>query len=355
MALSKFDKMRTTDRLRFRYGPTIRSQSDFTLNKGDIVQVLDAWVVADGYKWSPAYTRDTYGWVARDYVAPYTAPVSLGQIGIHVAGSGHYGDLIPMADRLHQIGRPIPLVVSVDHIGLGEALAKVSPTTTSVYRFVATANDPTPFDLHMDGWAWFRRMWESWGNHRLAKDFTFHQMDNEWTFHGNQQDLDYAKKVRDFYMQLMAAADAYGVKVCIGNYMPGVPDPDIYGTVLAPMYERAAASGHAASFHWYSDAKDDDDMIAGKEWMVERTLRYLQKFHGIHVLITEHGLYNSPRHRGVASMRARWRESVEILAPWPHVKTAWWTISGQNDIQWRADDWTPYLSVYEEDRREGRI
>ncbi len=364
-----------TGPLRVRSAPSTSGAILTRLSAGDVLRISGD-IKANGYTWAQITEAQNGaaigGYVAKEYLTvveggnpppsptpqpPPTPPAPRGTvrpIGIHVA-FGPYGDLVGVAERLYKAGTPIPFIVVVDHVGLCKEIKRVSPSTITVYRFVASAHDPSPFDLNMGGRAWVRRMFDDFGNHRLVEGCDYHQLENEWTFHGNAQDQAYAQRVNQFYLDAMAEAEARGVKITIGNFMPGVPDPAIYGDALRPAFQHAATHGHAALFHWYTLPTDDDSFVPGAEYMGLRLLRYLEGFRGLPILIGEASTFNAPRWRGITHGIQRWKELIAFLRPFPNVKVAYWTVGGGNDIMWRGDDFTPYLHTYESLMKSGQL
>ncbi len=285
-------------------------------------------------------------------------PVAVGaSIGIHVAFSGHIGDLLGVARRCAESGRKIPFVVVCSDPGLAAALRPF--VEVLVYRWVASDGDPSPFDAqgNGDGAGWVDELMR---RHSQALSADFHQFYNEVSFHGNAQSLEYARNVARVEIDMMRRADArYGVKLAMGNYMPGVPDPARYGEVLSPVWHYAQDHGHAALMHWYSDPADDSSMKNGAQYMVKRLLNYWGQWPRLPVLIGERGKYNSPRFRGRDALLQEWRDCAEVYRPYRRegrlILDAGWTIRGQDDIRWRLDDWTSHLDLYETELKAGRL
>lgn len=370
---------RTTSGLNVRSGAGTSFSIVTQLTQGSRIEVerKTTYNPVDKYTWvrvvsAPTNTKAVGNYVATAFLGPDTAPppplpppppppVLQNTVGIHVAGSGHIGDLVGVLDRANRSGTPVPFVLVVSDPGLVSAIKRVSPKTVVVYRWVASDGDPSPFDDNGngDGRAWVHELMT---RHSQAPEADYHQFFNEVTFHGNAQSTTYAQNVARVEMDMIRTLDSVypGFKMTAGNYMPGVPDPAKYGEALKPLYTLLNQHKGAALFHWYSYPYDDADMISGSEFMATRLFNYFStNWPALPILIGEMGLYNSPRFRGVDSIRATWKDTATIARPYRQrgikILIASWTIRGQNDIRWKDDDWTPHLNVYEADLKNGLL
>lgn len=366
---------RTTSGLRARSGPGTSYAFLTVLASGARVEVekAETYNPVDKYYWvkvvaSPSDPKAVGCYAASAFLGPDVnpnpptpSPSTSATVGIHVAGSGEIGDLMGVIDRCNRAGTPVPYVVVVSDPGLVGAIKRISPKTWVTYRWVASDQDVTPFDANGngDGAAWVNMMMY---RHSQAPEADDHQFYNEASFIGNTQSQTYANNVARVEMDMMRALKANypGYKMTVGNYAPGVPDPVKYGEALKPVYDLANQYGNTALFHWYSYPVDDGDMESGAEWMAIRLFDYLSKnWPSMPIRIGEMGLYNSPRFRGVDSIRATWKDTADMVRPYKQrgidIRIASWTIRGQYDIRWRLDDWTPHLNVYESDLRSGLL
>ena len=261
-----------------------------------------------------------------------------------------------MARRCAEAGRKLPFVLVCSDPGLVAALRPY--VEVLVYRWVASDGDPSPFDENGngDGRAWVDELMR---RHSQALGADYHQLYNEVSFGGNRQPVEYAHNVARVEMDMMRRAEEHGVKLAMGCYMPGVPDPAKYGQALAPVWHWAQDHGHAALMHWYSDPGNDGSMKNGAEYMVKRLLNYWAQWPKMPVLIGERGKFNSPRFRGRDALLQEWRDCAEVYRPYRRdgrlILDAGWTIRGQNDIRWRYDDWTAHLDAYEAELKAGRL
>lgn len=350
--------------MNLRRAPGTAQTVDGTLYRGARFQSDGERIEANGYKWlrvgnARLYIADSgVKEIADDHMPPPVDPLptpvlARKSVGVHVAGSGNYGDIVGVAKRAAEAGSPIPLVVIVNHTGLGEEIKRVSPSTITVFRHVFGTDDPSPFGQNeydngwADGRAWFERMWTY---HSQARGIDFHQMYNECSFGGNGQSTVYAARVRKFEIELMERANEQGVKVTIGNYMPGVPEQR-HIEELKPALAFAEAHGHALCYHAYTDASNDIGFESNKEWFALRWVNWVAAYPKLQVILGESGFFNSPRFRGVNHMLRAMAELDSLLKPLRNggrkVAAAWWTISGQLDRNWQYDDFTPSLPAYE--------
>ena len=350
-----------SEKLNLRSGPSTSERRLRLLLAGEKVEQLGCEAVTGGLTWLQVKTATDglVGWAVADYLItplpPIVPNVRMKAVGVHVAGSGDIGDLLGVAKRLHEAGTPIPLIVVVSDPGLCKRIKDVSPATVVVYRWVASSEDSGPFDnLHADGSgtvgdgaAWFDVLW---ARHSQAIGADFHQMYNECSFGGNGQNAVYARRVATFELELMKRADAVGVKVTFGNFMPGVPEQrhiDEMRNVLT----YAEQHGHALCYHAYSAVTSDATFLHDVNWYALRWVPFVKDFPNLKVILGEAGHYNSPRFRGRDDMLRMMAELEGLLMPLRHsgrdVRAAYWTIRGNKDRTWAVDDWTPYLADYE--------
>lgn len=363
------DTLQTTDALNVRAAPGLAQTVLRVLPKGDVIKVGQA-VEKDSLTWRAL--ASTPGWVAAKFLTPNISipplppqppPTSGATVGIHVAGSGDIGDLFGVVERSAKRGTPVPFMVVVNDRGIVETVKRLSPKTVVVFRGGIGEGDPSPYDEkgNGDGAGWFERYYHSY---HAGVPADYHQLYNEVSFGGNMPHMNdservaYARNAAQVDIAMMRRADAVGVKLAIGNYMPGVPDPTIFGDALKPVYEHAAKNGHAALFHWYSDPKADE-MVTGAEYMCFRLLRYFQQWPNLPVLVGEMSVYESPRFRGPASMVRTWIDAARLVKPFRtagmKLLIASWTIRGQTDSRWKLDDWTPMLGEYEANLAVGKL
>jgi hypothetical protein len=158
--------------------------------------------------------------------------------------------------------------------GLCKMIKDRSPSTDVYYRWVTSDHDAGPFDspdprTWTSGRLWFDYMW---ARHSQATGADYHQLYNECSFGGNTQDAAYAVAVNTFEMQMMERATQVGVKVTIGNYMPGVPEA-LHIERLRPAFDMAEKQGHVLCYHAYSSVRHDSDFTADSfQTLVESVL-----------------------------------------------------------------------------------
>jgi murein DD-endopeptidase MepM/ murein hydrolase activator NlpD len=349
-----------------------KSQAVGAFTFGQITDIEPNWALAVG------------NWVARNFLAPSAPPeprievapitpivpdpspdprrapqpqpgLTGSAIGVHVAFTGHHGDLLGVVERLARAGRPVPLVVVVTDTTLCADIKRLSPQTTTLYRFVSGAVDPRPFGDHEDapGWRdgrqWFDEFWDQHG-HSQVRGVDFHQMYNEVSFAQNTQSEAYARRVAQFELDFMHRANERGAKVTIGNYMPGVPEQR-HIEQLRPALAFAEQFGHALCYHAYTYPNRDTSFTELAEYFALRWKRWVDPYPRLRVLLGEVGIFNSPRFRDAGTL-IRMMEELDLMlrplrAAGRRVDAAYWTIRGQNDNNWRHDDWTHALADYE--------
>ena len=295
------------------------------------------------------------GWLTR---VPVAAPTGTAN-GIHVAGSGHIGALEQVARALKAAGTPMPGVLVVNDAPLAERLADSAEVV--VFRpNVGGDDDPLPYGgdgPEWQGWAdpaaWVARHLPAI---RQAPRAHFYQLSNEPGFAHNVQSLEYADRAAAFEIGLMREAERAGIRLAVGAWYTGTPDPKYYPR-LRPVLEHAAAHGHAVNFHWYWATLDaqggvvaDDSPRDGFAYMAGRFLDFAAEFPGLVVIVGEAAAYRAPRFRGVERMLLSWREVDELLRPYRQrgmkVVAMHWTVRGQLDPRWRGDDFTDHLDAY---------
>lgn len=316
--------------------------------------------VANGHVWRKlvgqqiAWIAETYTSLAPVVTPPPPPPVSVrSTIGIHVADSGNAGDLRNVISRAAKTKYPVPGIVVVNDAGLVNETRKASPSTIVVFRGGVTGSgDMSPFAANgsADGAKWVDQMWSAY---HAPANASYHQMYNEVTFGDNLKDYtpagkeEYARNMVNAEIAMMTRANQLGIKLSVGNYTAGVPDPTIFGEWLAPIWDFAETHGHAALFHWYSHPGSRDLNDPDRYYMLDRFLDYFKRWPKLQIVIGENGLYDVPRWTSTKL----WTDAHAALKP--YVKAGMkivamsWTIKGQDDPKWRNDDWTPYLPEYE--------
>lgn len=347
--------IKTLDRVNLRPSPEMGAPVIRTLAKDEVVTLRGGTAQCDDIDWVRVTTaKNEKGWCAKKYLSE-ERPALGKAIGIHIAGSGVIGDLLDVAERLHKASAPIPLAVVVSDPGLCQRIKDVSPATVVLYRWVTSDKDAGPFDnLKADGTgtvangaAWFDQLWT---RHSQAIGADFHQLKNECSFGGNGQSDLYAARVASFELEVMRRANERGVKVTIGDFMPGVPEQHHIDQMRAA-FAFAETHGHALCYHAYTNRDADDTFTNGAAWYAMRWAEWVKPFPNLRVILGEAGRYNSPRFRTVGDMLRMMTELDSLLNPLRitgrDVRAAWWTIRGQDDIRWRLDDWTHALGNYE--------
>ena len=356
---------KTLDNLKLRTSPELNGAAIRTLLKGEEVTIIGGTADCDGYQWTRITSwKNERGWVASKYLAvnnqppvpvpPPTPPkpTTLKSIGIHVAASGDYGDLLGVIERSAHNDTPVPAVMVISDPGLCKMIKDRSPSTDVYYRWVTSDHDAGPFDspdprTWTSGRLWFDYMW---ARHSQATGADYHQLYNECSFGGNTQDAAYAVAVNTFEMQMMERATQVGVKVTIGNYMPGVPEA-LHIERLRPAFDMAEQQGHVLCYHAYSSVRHDSDFTTDSKYFALRWVDWVKNFPKLKVILGEAGRYNSPRFQGRGDMLRMIGELDSLLQPLRvagrDVRACWWTIKGQTDKNWFADDWTPELPAYE--------
>ncbi len=346
-----------SEKLNLRSGPSTSERRLRLLLAGEKVEQLGCEAVTGGLTWLQVKTATDglVGWAVADYLItplpPIVPNVRMKAVGVHVAGSGDIGDLLGVAKRLHEAGTPIPLIVVVSDPGLCQRIKDVSPATVVVYRWVASSEDAGPFEDDPMVWrspiGWFDEMW---ARHSQAVGADFHQMYNECSFGGNTQNTNYAAHMAYWELAFMRYADERGVKVTIGNYMPGVPEQR-HVDQMKSAYAYAEEHGHALCYHAYSSVMADATFSFDKEWYALRWVPFVKDFPRLKVILGEAGHYHSPRFRGRDDMLRMMAELEGMLMPLRQsgrdVRAAYWTIRGQKDVSWSRDDWTVFLPDYE--------
>lgn len=321
--------------------------------KIDVIQIADGWAAVRMYP-------DTVTLhVSVQFIEPVSVAIANSAIGVHIAFNGHQGDIVGVNQRLAAAGVH-PLYVVVSDPGLANKLKDDNPLATVVYRWVEGPGDRSPFgqDENSPDWwngaAWFDELWR---RHSQAPLADFHQMYNEVSFAQNVQSEAYARKVNQFELELMRRANERGVKVTIGNYMPGVPEKR-HIDQLRPAFAFAEQHRHALCYHGYSSKNNDATFSVDSDYFFLRWVPWVKDFPKLRVILGEVSHYNVPRFRGPDDLLARFKEADTLLAPLREagrqVDVAYWSIRTQNDPNYTRDDFTPHLGVFEQYRMSKR-
>jgi len=324
---------------------------------------------ADKTDWIMAIYGDRIGFVAKSLVTlgaapPIPTPKKQLYCGLHVGGNGDYGQLLPTLRTFHELGSPIPAVLVVSDPGLCRTIKETSPNTLVIYRWVAGEADPIPFSSLNDngagslgsGAAWFDELYK---RHSQAVPYAdLHQLYNEASFGENKQNTVYAQRVGTFDLEMMQRADEIGIKVTIGNYMPGVPEPR-HLEMMHPALAYAQAHGHWFLYHAYDSPVENNgfftinkDGVSTVKFFGLRNKEWLDQFYPrLNVLSGETAHFQAPRYRNEADFAKVLREiqAMGEIANTPLRRWVfcYWLIKGQTHRLWKADDVTPQLpTVY---------
>lgn len=161
------------------------------------------------------------------------------------------------------------------------------PNAVVIYRPVFGTHDPNPRrgDGYSSGEDWFNFLWPTM--HDIPADYF--QFVNEWQGNGDGETS--VQGYGQFYIELMTACRARGVKCTVGDWSTGTPgwpykaDEAHYTTDLAPMLEKAAAWGFPVNYHCYApEGAGATDMSAQAELYFMRWEEIAKRHPGIKII-----------------------------------------------------------------------
>lgn len=366
-------KAQTKDALRLRTLPLLTADIIRTMKSGEIVDVtMDCEALAGGLSWwIVTDAAGNKGWAANKWLGwidvepppvppPGKRPYKGKSIGLHIAGSGQSTSFVGIAKRLHEAGKPIPAMLIVSDPGLCKTIKDVSPDTMVIYRWVAGADDASPFanlradgsGSTADGRAWVDQLWT---RHSQAIGADYHQLYNEVAFGGNGQSVRYAEKFAAFNIDMMKRAREMGIHVTVGNFFPGVPE-DRHIAVMQEMFAMAEQYDMPLIYHNYtSDANNPATGLTDYHYQSEafalRWVKWLKPFPKLKMIGGETARYHAPRFQGREDTLRLMKDldslNQPLLDAGIDVRECFWTLRGELDPMWRHDDFEPALGDYE--------
>lgn len=266
-------------------------------------------------------------------------------IGFHVEGPTRpdvQDRILNGMARLEAAGRHVACMTFVEDPGFLQRVKQRFPKVLCLGRKVFGANDPNPGFPMSNGQTWFSTKWPYQPPHADVYQFT-----NEWfqNFWGEGE----TRAVGQFFIELMDAANAAGVKVTILDAEMGALEPQ-HITWLADCLSKAEREGHYLNYHGYSANNDagKTDMAAGEQWFFMRPFEdlHLDKLYpNLKIIYGEAG--NSGDHLFRPETPNLMRQASKLLQPfYPHpvVGISWWEIvdPGQH-ADFGGDDYSSIL------------
>ncbi len=343
----------TASVLNVREQPTTAAKRVGLLYAGAQVTITVATQTANGLEWAQLYNEGLPGgWIAIIYTVPVQPTTGGGGkagrnlIGWHVAGGHVPPSLVPRIASLARLGKPMSALVSVTHKALCAKVKAVSPQTFVVYRHWIGEDGFNPATVRLDRWEtgeeWLARFLPNLQG-VTADAFQFA---NEWYLYalGRGDTARYAQ----FYIELMNACYARGIKCTVGDFNVGHVEPHEVAA-LAPMFARAEQLNMPLNYHAYSiNEGDDTDMRLGEAFYAMRWLAWVQPFPKLRVLLGEAGKYHKPRFVNTETTLRMMRDHLAQLAPHADrvIGSCWWTLAGEPG-GWGADDFQAALDAVE--------
>ncbi len=280
---------------------------------------------------------------------PPPAPKPAKKIGLHLHLGTRKDQVIGMARRLHEKGKPLAACVVISDAELANDLAAY---TTVVFRQVWGPSDPHPTYPTTEanalaaqvaiaaGKAWAR------GNHKAFNDKAskahFLQFANEVAWHP----FDWA-----FNLGLMQACDEMGRKAAIFADAPGGPEPEQWAQRRLAL-EYAKAHDHRVLLHAYGPKERPDAPVsdaASGPWYGQRYKRLyaaVPESARPKLIIGEAGTW-SARFQGIEPTLADMRAYNEIVTEEWLDAVCWWTV-GNGYGSWPDSPIDAALAMMEE-------
>lgn len=239
--------------------------------------------------WARLQTADNLtAWVSAQYIVRDVepTPVAYRKIGIHL----HIGNNIEACLQLYsdcfQAGKPLPIAVVINNVGLANAIKRVSPPTFVVFRGGITGDALDVLDLTQNN----TDANIVAGRKRFEQRYTPCNAD-AWQIANEHYDKGHepwkVKAMAEFYVGAMFAAEAKDVKITVGDFSTGTPeDEDL--PLLAPMLQKANDDGHYLNYHSYA-APGVFDMTYAAEWFALRFERIIRGYPKLMVVLGEAG------------------------------------------------------------------
>lgn len=340
-----------TNALNARVRPGTFSPIVDRLSRGTEVERLGAERFESGYTWLPVIVpaTGTVAWVAKEFLSDGSGPIVIppppppppgkAKIGFHIAGGHPPGNIIEIIQDMHNSGKPLPLILIVNHGWLCKEVKRVSPSTTVVYRPVLWDDNDNPYTR---GWVsgewWMNRMWEHIAPYRQWFDYT--QLDNEWYVIPSRSTADMVP-FNNFNVQLMQAANQRGIKILVGNIAVGNLDT-WHEPALDGMFKFAAQYGHPFDYHMYGSQEVNHSMLDRADLYAARWHRWAKKYPNLKFIFGEMGSFHGPRFVNADTTIRQMKESMQLIAPYANqvIGGAWWTLAGEPG-GWGPDDFAP--------------
>lgn len=306
----------------------------------EVKEVAGNWFRAE---WRPTPKVTIRGWMSGQYIeqvgAVYPLPVTYRKAGLHFHTGDNIAACMEVVNALVQAGKPMPLAVVVNNGGLVAAIKKLSPNTFTVYRGgVVAGADVLPL-VKDDPDANIRA-----GKTRFEQRYTpcgadAYQIANE---HYAPSHEDWQVTAMSwFYVGAMYAAEAKGVKVTVGDFSAGTPEP-YHLELMKPMLQKANDDGHYLNYHAYA-APDVYDMTRDAEWWAMRWLKIIEGYPKLGVVLAEMGGF----HQNSGAIMALVRQLQAMTATYANVKGfAVFTANAARDWQDKGFGFDPYLPEF---------
>jgi uncharacterized protein YraI len=305
----------------------------------------DPPVVEGALTWTHIKSGTLAGWVAGKYLtngAPPVVTVAPTPVPVTVAPKHRFGlhFLQDASGPVVWVGtHKIASATVVDNNGLAnqlvaEGVPYVLARSCGVPNGDAFAVPSDPIEAANYGAALFE---QRWNNFASLSSKAFIQLVNEGP---------YSLGCNAFWLAVMAKAEDRGVKVAIGGFAVGGPEPEQWATMI-PALQHAKAHGHIVCLHEYTaqNAPDGQDSAAGDLPYYE--LRFVRFYNAVpsnaqpDLIIGEFGNWNA-RNTGTANVISLCKSFESDIAGYDYVKGYnYWTCGGAGN--WTQSDITSAL------------
>lgn len=228
-------------------------------------------------------------YVKSEYLEQINAPVPSysRKMSLHIHTGNKAAGVIDAYRNTFNAGKPMPLALVINDVGMVAAIRVVSRSTFIVFRGgVVDGGDGLPLTQNN------RAANMLAGRQRFLERYAVcpadcYQIANEHFVNDMPDWMTVA--MGEFYEGAMIEAEARNTLVTVGDFSAGTPDKR-HINLIAPALRRAEANGHPVNYHGYAPPKIYD-MTAQSEWFSMRWTWFTEAYPRLRIVIGECGGY----------------------------------------------------------------
>jgi len=221
---------------------------------------------------------------------PQPDPEARQRVGLHFhTNNERLSECIELISDLAQAKKPLPMAVVINNAGLVQAIKRLSPDTFVVFRGgVVGGADNLPL-VKDDAAANMQAGRQRFKDRYQACPADAWQIANEHyaPSHANWQ----VTAMAWFYVGAMYEAEAAGVKITVGDFSTGTPEPEQID-LLDPMLQKAERDGHYLGYHSYAKP-DSYNMNEAAEWYTLRFEKIVADYPALGIVLHEMGGFHN--------------------------------------------------------------